>query len=276
MGILKDLEFYYQLKVLNEEGYFKKGNITPQIQQHYKLSQSSIWRKIRRLLNLGLIRKGKSGYRLVRYDTLFTVLGYDLSFNYKRNRIGNFKIFKVDLNKIDHWILYIAKEEIDLNFDRQAFRIWKKIRKDNHFKQLLRKERTQLHSLRDIRSFIERLYNQTDKVDHLKEVEFSKNIQRYIDLTAKDSSTDKIPINLDITLSNWGISKLLGYKTTLKGFQIQKLLNKMNLIKSQKREVYLGTTSLTLNEFRKKYKDPLFRLDGSSIYRVLPNKIVVL
>jgi len=276
LGILVDLKFYYQLKVINEEGCFKKGSVVPLIQKNYNFSQSSIWRKIKRLSKLGLINKDKNSYHLVRYDKLFEILGYDLTQNNKTKRIGNFKIFKLSLKKIDNLIAYVAKEEIDLNLDRQAYQVWQKIRSNSEFKKLLRKERTQPRSLKDIRGFIDKLYNNSNKVESIENTKQSKIATRYIEESKKHSLKNNSYCNLDITLSNRGIAKLLGFRTTLKGFQLQTLLNKLNLIKSNKRDIFIKTTNQTYKEFRNEFKDPTYRLVDSIIMKRISNKIIIL
>ncbi len=276
MKILKDLEFYYQLKVINEEGFFPFGKVASIIQKKYSIAQSSVWRKIKRLSNLELIRKEEDGYRLVKYDTLFSILGYDLTYQKTKNRTGKFKIFKLSLNKIDNLISHTATAEIDLNLKRQQFKVYKKVMEQSRFKKLLRKECTQPVSLTGAKGLIERLYKLTDKVAHLKETKESIKVKEYMEACGKMSADETEHCNLDITISNRGITKLLGFKTSLKGFQLQKSLVKLNLISSSKRRMYIGSSDLTYKEFRAEFKDPSYRLEDSIIYRVLPNKITVL
>ena len=276
LGILKDVEFYYQLKVLNEEGFFPKGSIVSSIKRKYKTGQSTIWRKIRRLLDIGLIRKDAEGYRICKYDTLFSILGYDMTYDISKQRRGNFKIFKLSLNQIDKMILHVAKEEIDLNLKRQVYKTWAKIKKNKGFKKLLRKECTQALSFNEIRALIERLFNKVNKVDYIKSINESKEAYQYAKMSEKHSMDDLNYVNLDITLTNRTISKLMGYKTSLKGFQIQKALVELKLIRSEKREFYLGTTTLTYKQFRKEFKDPTIRMVDSALYKRMPNKIKVL
>lgn len=276
IGILKDLEFYYQLKVVNEEGFFPNGSVARLIQGQYKIAQSSIWRKIKTLSKLDLIRKEENGYRLVKYDKLFSILGYDLKYQTVKKRQGTFKIFKLSLDKIDELISHTAKEEIDLNLNRQAYKVYKKVMEQSRFKKLLRKECTQPISLTEAKGFIDRLYKKIDKVAHFKETQESISAIQYIKASGKYSADNTDYCNLDITLSNRGITNLLGFKTTLKGFQIQNRLVELNLIKSTKRKVYVESFDLTYKEFRAKFKDPSYRLKDSMIYRILPNKITVL
>lgn len=270
LGILKDVEFFYQLKVINEEGFFRKNHIVHEVQKRYKFAQSSIWRKLKRLQKLGLVRKNRTGYRLVSYNTLFEILKFDMTYNYCRKRKGKFRILKLGLNKIDQMILYVAKDEIEANLNKQAYVVYRRIRKQDRFKELLRKERTQ-----SIIETINALYNTIDKVEYQKEIENSREIEKFAELNAKRDYDETLP-NLDITLSTGGVARLLGFQASSKGHQILKSLNDLNLVQSLKRELYLGTTSLNYMQFRRRFKHTAYRLVDSCIYRTLPNKLVIL
>lgn len=276
LDCLKDLEFYYELKALRDNGFFRKGEIVSLVKKNYGTSESSVWRKIKRLLNIKLVRRYREGYRLVNYDTLFEYLGYDLEYNFIRERKGSFKIFKIDKRNVSELITYTAKEEIKLNLTRQAFKVFKSVSKQDRFKELHRNH-TQIKpkSLKEIQFIIDELYKGIDKVEYLREIKASKDLTKYIEMTQKTDIENEY-VNLDIALSNRGIAKLLGYKSQESGFKIQKRLVELGLIQSQKRQMYLGRTSLSSTQFKKQNKDKSCKYNGGYIVKNIPNKIVVL
>jgi len=122
-GLISQLQFYYELKAARVDGYFIN------ILQAVDYSQSYIYKNIDKLLVLGWIRKEGTNYQLVKYDDLFKYFNYDLMLKLKNKTIrrGNFKIFKISVDKLKEFIIYIAYEEIKLNFARQKYAIKQKL-----------------------------------------------------------------------------------------------------------------------------------------------------
>jgi len=125
-GLFTALQFYYQLKVFKIDGYFKDINSI-----QLNLSKPAVYKNVNKLLKLGWLIQKRDGYYLIKYDKLFKYFGYDLTLNYnsKRKTIrgGVFKIFKIPSDKIKHFLIYVSKEEIKLNFARQKYKIRQKL-----------------------------------------------------------------------------------------------------------------------------------------------------
>ena len=119
-GILSDLIFYYQLKSIRVDGYFKRGQVIDQIQTKVKLSQSRIRSKLCKLYKLGFIDRHRGNIRLLSYDRIWGILGYS------NLRIENKKVKLMRVN-----IDYIREEtytyEIKKNLQNQRYRKRKEV-----------------------------------------------------------------------------------------------------------------------------------------------------
>lgn len=88
LGILSDLVYYYQLKSMNINGVFRRGCIK-NIAQKYECSESSIRKKMRRLIDMGWIRSNDGNHYLRKYDVVFATLGYNIN---QRLRLVRLKV----------------------------------------------------------------------------------------------------------------------------------------------------------------------------------------
>ena len=79
LGLSSNIIFWYKLKYLNDEGVLTKGNIVTCVRKVTNLSNSSIRRKIARLVDLGWIIDNDHQYNLISYDKLFSYFHYFLS-----------------------------------------------------------------------------------------------------------------------------------------------------------------------------------------------------
>lgn len=122
-GILHLVQFWYLLKSKENSGHFKE---LKDIHKHSKETLSSTYKKVNKLIKLNWIKKDSVGYKLVSYDTLFGLLGYNMVLKEckKGFRRGKFKIFKI---KISDFKQSIYLQEIKLNFQRQKYQIAKKL-----------------------------------------------------------------------------------------------------------------------------------------------------
>jgi len=260
--ILNDVIFYYQLKSLTIEGHFKKNGLIRLVQSKFRISESSIWRKVKKLVELGYLIKSKEGYSLIRYDAFFKSLHYDIAVctksksifgtmvRYKRR--GSFKIFKILVQNLDNFLSYIAYEEIKLNFQKQEYNICKS---SNNLSLLIPKKKLNYYQ------YINKLLQMKLQNHYIK----TKMKHQFINF-----------INTDVTLSCLGLSKLLGFLSSRSGYLIEKNLVKLGLIDIQKRLVLYETNPFM---FRKSGLGDVcnnFLCKQSLIYYNLPNKIFLL
>ena len=123
-GILSDVKFYYKLKSIVNHGFFQKSEIIEIYLAQFKGSKSFTYRKLDRLLTLGLIRKD-NGYRLIKYDDLFLLLGYDMT-RKNSKRLGNFKIHMISSDHVGNLEGHLCVEEMKLKMRRQQWIIDKR------------------------------------------------------------------------------------------------------------------------------------------------------
>lgn len=122
-GLFSLLQYWYKLKCLNIEGYFK-GNYTSFIAQKLNISIKTAYAIIAKMIELKWIVKQSNGISLVKYDLLWK------HFDLVRSYTSKFKIFKVQ-STLKYFVEYVAAEEIRLNLQRQNYVLDKKINKLN-------------------------------------------------------------------------------------------------------------------------------------------------
>lgn len=239
-GVLLDIEFWYRLKSLNKEGSLKKGYIEEVISEEFLMSFSSVWRKINRLIKLGWIKKEKTEYLLIKYDKLWDSLGYDLTSNNNKKRLGNFKINKIKNNSynLKYFLKIVAYEDIKNNLRQQRFVIRNFLKKEKYF-ELIPKNIWEKIKVLDQSGFYE-LFN------------FLIDSKKYSFLENKNFLN-----KVDSSLSSFGISKILGFKSSFSGHFWQKELEKENFIKIFKRDYILEVV----------------KIDGEKIYQKLKSTI---
>lgn len=261
-GIWPDILFFYQLKSLNIDGTIKKGNIESELSMKFQISKSSVWRKIGRLVKLGLLRVDKDCYKINKYDILFNLLGYNLKekIYYRKDikivRKGNFKIFKISINNLGSFLEHIAYQEIQLSFQRQIFKSNRKSKLRNLIQKNKLNSTSNLGLFRDF-SFIK----DTLKEDYL--------LGKFLDQNNYSG----------ITLSCSGVAKLLGYLSSSSGFFLEKKLEKLGLLRVENRKILLDVNPLTSSQFYFKMKKDITNLvldDNSFLYYYLPNQLILL
>ena len=141
-GFLSDVIFFYQLKSLNIEGELIKGQIETSLNKNFNYSYSSIWRKIKSLLDYGWLRPEQNCYKIISYDLFFNKLGYkfekkiNIKFDSKAIKKDNkltkplFKIYKIKTSKLPYFFENCVYEDIKLNFKKQAFVILRQIKRN--------------------------------------------------------------------------------------------------------------------------------------------------
>lgn len=117
--ILPSVLFFYQLKAMNTNGVFIRNGLLKNLGQFLKITPSAVFKRLEELIRLQLIRKTEQRYILCSYDTLFKLLKYDLDYNFKANRYGKFKIFKLSI--VEDFMLLFSYCEIAFNFSKQRY-----------------------------------------------------------------------------------------------------------------------------------------------------------
>jgi len=279
LGIWVDVLFYYQLKSLNVEGVLKKGEIEPILIDRFNLTRPSIWRKIKRLINLGLLIKTENFYKLCSYDSLFFILGYSLEEKIyykgdkKLRRKGNFKIWQIAVDKLKSFLENIARKEIELNYQRQLYKISQTLKQDEYLLKLIPKNKLKVN-LVDLESLdlIKNLLN----INNLVEKSFKAKQISYLEAKNGESyySTQS---NIDVTLSCNGLAKLLGFKSAASGYKLEQKLKKLGLISIKTRKILIETNPLFASQLYEKVRSiKNYVLNNGRLYYFLPNQLVLL
>lgn len=269
LGLLSDIIFWYQLKSLNIEGKLVKGQIETSLHKKFQYSYSSIWRKIKNLIDYGWLRPEQNCYKIINYSLIFYKLGYkfgekiNIKFDSKAVKKDNtltrplFKINKIEVNKLPYFFEYCAYEDIKLNFKKQAFVILRQIKRNPEnptYQSIIQKKILERVKLNDINSF--------------------DLINQFIIESRKDEFYKKTS-DFDITLSCQGVANLLGYNSSYSGYSIQQRLEKLGLIRIEKRKVLIETTDFFSLPIYKKYKSkiPNFVYNNGMLYYYNTNKL---
>jgi len=279
LGIWVDVVFYYQLKSLTIEGILRKGEIEPILVSRFNLTRPSIWRKLKRLVDLGLVKKEKDFYKLYNYDKLFHVLGYWLGKktyykNEKRvSRLGRFKIWHISVDCLSNFLEYITRQEIELNYKRQLYKISQTLKQDDFLLDLIPKNKLKV-SLTKTKSldFIKDQLNINDLVEKsIKAKTISYNEAKIgEDYYSKQS-------NIDLTLSCSGLARLLGFKSAASGYKLEQRLKELGLLIIKKRKILIEKNPLFANQLYEKVKNIRnYVLADNQLYYYLPNQLVLI
>lgn len=279
-GIRNEILYFFRFKAIHRHGYFPIDSYVSTISKSLSISESSVWRITKKLVVLGFIKKEKYGYRLISFDSLCSLMDYDISYYSELERKGRFKIYKFSIEEINSNLYKkIATEEIRTNLEKQKYQV----KKSKYFKRFVKSKATQKeHSQANkcsTRIDIQTIFTTVDKLDHVKKQVKSKKITEMNEyLKAKgDEEIEQEFTNLDITLSNKGLCKLLGFKSTETAHKLQLELNRLGLILSRKRRLFIKSASpLEIRNFRKYFPDPSYILSRGVIMKILPNHITVL
>lgn len=258
-GVGSDVEFYYQLKSLTPHGSFIKGTVVPIIQEKYGYSSASIWRKIRRLRELGWMRNNKLAYHLSSYDTIWKSLGYNL----KRDKRGNLK-FPLSRFVLTNFKSQCAQHDIHINLKKQTLHV----RKNLQHAELRKDDYT---AMQNCDTFDLRL--KLDALGQKRPVDIVRAYERSIEnANLEDALMKDVPrCNPDITLSCKGVAKLLGHESASTGHRIIKTLEQNKLIDVRRRVVCLGMKHPQI----KAPSGPQYYLEGNMIMRQIPSMLYV-
>lgn len=253
-GIVNDVEFFYQLKLINIQGFFERGTVST---LNLPYSKPSIWRKIKRLVDLNLIRHNSNGYQLVSYDTLFQHLGYDLSRNGIRN--GSFKIHRIPYTQCSNIKDLLAFIDIRDNLNKQTHQAYLNFNRTNQYAG----QKLYCSDIRDKRHTLSNLAR--------------KNTVQMINSNDNNVMLHQMGIesthcNPDITLSLKGLCNLLGLSNTSSANAIVDRLVAQKRLNVRTRQLFLETTTLTYTEFKSEYDGRHIYKEGA-IFRTLPNLI---
>lgn len=222
-GILDEFLFYYELKGLRIDGFFKRGTIQNYSEQLGR-SKGNIYSKLTKLVNAGFIRKGRKGHQLISYDDFWKKLGFDLS-----ERI-NFKVIKIRTVKGTEFKYELFSNEIDYNLKSQE----KRAIKGHIYKEAERNPDTDI---------------MPSKISRSLKKKFSHKLalrKQYLDIRGSMNYTD---VNYDFSLSCQGVANLFGYGSAMQGHFIKKELVKRGLLKVTKRPAVFITNNVDRNTF---------------------------
>lgn len=116
-GLYHDVLFYYKLKSLESNGVLDKSELIELVRSNFDISGASIWRKVRSLVDLGLLVKTKHSYRLISYKKLYK----------KLNIRKNTRVFNINAD-FSNFIDLISLNEIKRSLKRQDVQVSKKRR----------------------------------------------------------------------------------------------------------------------------------------------------
>lgn len=261
IGVLNELCFYYRCKVVvDQHGFIPKGKIVPTLKS-LMLSDGAIWNHIRKAIECGFIKKNKQGYRLVSYDQVFSILGYDMTI--VKGRKGTFKIHKVSVKHIDQIKSWIAFVDIRDNLKTQVINAWRNLKSDSRYQYTVPKTRIPLSHKKAILDDIAEDYVHMVKLND--QAIYTNQLQ-------DDYGHEQTHFcNADITLSLKGIGKLLGLTNTSSAHKIVRSLIDLGLMTKRNRVIRIGATLLTRDQINTK----THYIELGAIFRRICNKIDV-
>lgn len=257
LKVWNDVLFYYKMKSLRVEGSFHKSEVVKVVSGRFGYSEPSIWRKLRKLIDLGYVFKVGDHYCLVSYDVLFKKLGFTLVETKKKKRSG-FPIFRIESRDLNNFLDYIGLEEIKSSFFRQR----KSLKSSEHIGLI------QNHSLETFKQMF-RKSNINQKIDSLLDL---KSLSYLIAKGVQDVSLKQ---NLDITISCFGISRLLGFLSPSTGYAIERRLEELGLIQIRRRKFLVECNPLLVEKVYQSLKHiPNFILKENKVYLIYTNELL--
>lgn len=223
-GALKIYLTWCMLKEYNSHGCIKRDKVSvSKAAKFLSKSTSTLRLHLNKLVKLGLVRRHKYSYSLVSYDKGWELLGLDTSQNPKKDRLGNFIIFKHNIIDLKE---KVELDEIVVKQQRQAFQARKSILRNDTFTDA---EKNALKAVRfmDLPGYLDDIYLKRSHV--LKEVEGlidNTNMVRFCEMTGRKFKYLKITPYL--TCENTSV--ILGYeKNPAMGQNIRKGIQKKGL-----------------------------------------------
>lgn len=258
IAVENDLEtefnFYYAIKGIRIDGFFKRGKVIHQIQSHLNISESTIRKNLKRLKECGFV-KGKSGnYQLISYDSLWDILGIE-----RRNK--NPKRFKSKIIKCktSNFKNELQAQEIKQSISNQKYRLIKK-----HYKRLTKKDSESVVNTK-LLSKLER------------DLEGSIDLFRKWQTSYLRNKLDYPLLNYEVTLTCQAVAELLGYSHWQKGREIEQRLEKAKLLNVTRRKpIYLCDNNVQAVLINPNITDSCFTSPCEQyIYKCLPNLLSV-
>jgi len=202
--LLNEVMFYYELKRINKEGFFKRGQKIALFQKETGLSASRIQQLIASCVELGFLRRSKGTLSLCSYNHLWSYFKISLS---------GLKLLKVT-SKQSH---YSVKDLIQCEMLRNKIKgIEKKLPKA-YVKCLESKGLIKSDTVSGERAT--NIFNRGKKLAQSNYFEsIRKNLSSYS------------PYCTESTITSSKIADMFGYKSPMQGHNIQKRLEEVGLI----------------------------------------------
>jgi hypothetical protein len=250
--ILSEYLFWLRLKSINIEGAFQRGSWN-YVSKKLNISIVMIRKYLNRLLQIGWISKTNGSYQLVSYNRLWHSIGYEFK---DKGGLKTYKIFKVQVDKLDLLNAEIACNELKENFQQQERACFKR-----HMQKVLGADTDQTASP----SFkgLCRILRKRFKID---------SWFKYQLFHIRKNNTFTQSVNYDISLSCSSFAKLLGYKSSKSGWEIEQLLQRSDYIIIANRKL-LVMKNISLQQFTNMQLPSYFLFLHNNLYRQMPNKI---
>ena len=272
--ILSDMVFFYQLKSINKEGYFKKEGFAKMVSERFSISEPSLFRKLKRLIDLGIVVNLKFSYNLISYHKLWDIFGYDLSVQKtkkKRFRRGNFRLVKLNVQEyLSNFVNYCDFEEINLNIRRQNYEVGKYISEKKRLDVV--SNRAKMDVTGNILTYRPLNTNIDSDPYYLDE---------YLNGLLKYQVSKKLNLNLMPTISCVGLCELLGFKSTSCSYKLLQRIERLNFCTVFKQRVFLGkeenqTAAIRkVRELKRFSQNFIWSFLDKSFYFNLPNYIEI-
>ena len=258
-GLKNDFRFYYILKSLNNHSKFYKKGLYKYISQQTGFSISQLYVKINNLVKLGWLIEKPDSYFLISYNKFWQSLGIDQSKHFKKNRLGNFKIFYISIHKLYKLETYIAADEINLNFSRQQYKIYKK-KQD-----------------RSVYKFDSTKNDGGPKYRTKEFIDYEQTCKNYNEICEVMQKRNFDALNPYVQISTKGVANLLGYNSKSKGHKIEKQMAFERLFYVNSITTPYLPVETNVSDYMEKNKnffDSTFILYSTSIHKQLCNSLI--
>lgn len=245
-NLLSEVIFYYSLKSINKEGFFKKGKKIAIIQQRTGLSASRIQQLISSCVELGFLRRSEGTLSLCSYNHLWKHFGFSLD---------SLKLLRVNI-KDEHDVKHLIQYEIISNKIRG---IQRKLPKA-YIKCLKEKGLIPSDTVSD--RIADKIYYNGKK----------SAIKNYYD-SIRNNMSSISPYCTEATLTSCKIAEILGYKSNMQGFNILKSLESLGLLSVERnRRLYISNNAFVVDYME---DTSFFRTKSGYLLKQLPNLITI-
>lgn len=245
----RDVDFYYFLKTIDTSGFISKSSLVCQVKKQTPISDSSIYRKIKRLIELQWVKKTSNGYRLCTYRFLFERLG-----------LGDRKVYFTELK--GRATITSAHIELKKKIQSQAYAALMALSSDRNYQRSFKNTRGKL---------IERLdqLTQNEVAYMIENNAKSRQCAEYAEISQGSAPSF---CNPDITMSYNRIAEFLCLSSSSEAFVLMNTLLENGLVEIERNRLVLIERGLLYKEFCERYERGRFRYISSSCYQLLPNK----